>query len=83
MLQFDPKDPGDTPYKIRRIVDESGLTQQKICDRLETEYGVKTSTSSLSRTISNGTMQLQMALQVMAICGVSEIGIKGKIHPQR
>jgi putative transposase len=25
MFQFDPKDPGDTPHKLRRIIKDSGL----------------------------------------------------------
>ena len=48
MLQFNPNDPGDTPFKLLRAVKESGLTLQQICDRLKSEYGVDLSPSSLS-----------------------------------
>jgi len=77
MLQLDPKDPGDTPYKLQRAMKESGLTLQQVCNRLKSDYEVKLSPSSLSRSISRGTIRLQLALQVLAICGVGGIEIKG------
>ena len=77
MLQFNPNDSGHTPYKIRRVVKESGLTLQQICERLKSDYGVKVTTSALSRSISRGTLRMQRALQLLAICGVKEIEIKG------
>ena len=77
MLQLDPNDPGDTPYKLQRAIKESGLTLQQICDRLKSDYEVKLLPSSLSRSISRGTIRLQLALRVLAICGVSEVEIMG------
>jgi len=41
MLQFNPNDPGDTPYKLQRAVSESGLTLQQVCDRLNSGELVK------------------------------------------
>ena len=76
MLQFNPNDPGDTPYKLRRAVNESDLSMQQICDLMKADYGVALTPSSLSRSITRGTLQLQRALQILAICGVSEIEIK-------
>jgi hypothetical protein len=38
MLKFDPTDPADTPYKIKRAVKESGLTLQQICDLMQSNY---------------------------------------------
>ena len=76
MLQFNPNGPGDTPYKLQRAVKESGLTLQQICDRMKSDYEVALIPSSLSRSITRGTLQLQRALQILAICGVSEVGIK-------
>ena len=76
MLQLDPKDSGDTPYKLQRAIKESGLTLQQVCDRLKSDYKMELSPSSLSRSISRGTIRLQLALRVLAICGVSEVGIK-------
>lgn len=52
MLKFNANDPGDTPYKLKRAVKESGLTGQEICDRMKSDFGVKTSRSALSRSIS-------------------------------
>jgi hypothetical protein len=77
MLQFNPNDSGDTPYEIRRVVKESGLTLQQICERLESEFGVKVTTSALSRLISRGTLRMQRAMEILAICGVSEVEIIG------
>lgn len=77
MLQFNPNDPGDTPYKLQRAVKESGLTLQQICDQLKSSYQVDVSPSSLSRSISRGTIKLQLAIQVLAICGVREVEITG------
>ena len=77
MLQFNPNDPGNTPYKLQRAVKESDLSLQQICDRMKSDYGVELSPSAISRSITRGTLQLQRALQILAICGVSEVGIKG------
>ena len=75
MLQFNPNDPGDTPYKLQRAVKESGLSLQQICDRLKSDYGVALTPSALSHSINRGTLRLQRALQILAVCGVSEIEI--------
>ena len=75
MLQFNPNDPGDTPFKLKRAVKESGLSLQQVCDRMKTDYGVELTTSVLSHSISRGTLGLQRALQILVICGVSEFGI--------
>lgn len=77
MLQFNPNDPGDTPYKLRRAVKESGLALQQICDRMKSDYGVDLTTSAISRSINRGTLSLQRAFEILAICGVTEIEIKG------
>jgi hypothetical protein len=77
MLQFNPNDPGETPYKLLRVVKESGLTLQQICDRMKSAYGVDITPSALSRSVSRGTLSLQRALQILAICGVGEVEIVG------
>ena len=77
MLQFLSHDPGDTPYELQRAVRESGLTLQQICDRMKADYGVSLTPSALGHAISRGTIRLQRALQILAICGVTEIEIKG------
>ena len=77
MLQLDPSDSGNTPYKLQRAIKESGLTLQQVCDRLKYEYEVELLPSSLSRSISRGTIRLQLALWVLAVCGVSGVGIMG------
>ena len=77
MLQLNPNDPGDTPYKLQRAVKESGLSLQQICDRMKSDYDVELMTSAISRSITRGTLSLQRALQILAICGVNEFGIRG------
>jgi hypothetical protein len=77
MLQFNPNDPGDTPFKIQRAVKESGLSLQQICDCMKSDYDLEHTPSALSRSITRGTLSLQRALQILAVCGVSEIEIKG------
>ena len=77
MLQFDPNDPGGTPFLLKRALKESGLTLQQVCDRMSSDYGVEVSPSALSRSISRGTVRMQRAMEILAICGVSQIEIKG------
>ena len=77
MFQFRSNDPSDTPYKLQRIVKESGLTLQQICDRMKAEYDVSLTPSALSHSISRRTIQFQRVLQLLAICRVTEIEIKG------
>ena len=76
MLTLDPKDPDGTPYKLQRAVKESGLTLQQVCDRMKSDYGVELTKSAISRSINRGTLSLQRALEILAICGVGEVGIK-------
>ena len=76
MLQFNPNDPGDTPYKIKRAVKESGLSLQQICDLIKSNYGADFTISALSHSINRGTLSLNRALQILAVCGVSEVEIK-------
>jgi hypothetical protein len=77
MLQFNPNDPGDTPYKIQRAVKESGLTRQQIIEAMKADYDVELTQTVLSHRINRGTLSLQRALQILTICGVSEVGIGG------
>ena len=77
MLQFNPNDPGDTPFKLKRAVKESGLKMQQVCDRMESNYGADLSASALSHSINRGTLSLNRALQILAVCGVSEVEIVG------
>jgi hypothetical protein len=80
MLQFNPNDPGDTPYKLRRAIKESGLTLQQICNRLKSDFGVELTSSALSHSISSGSIRLQRALQILANCGVKKFKLAIKYH---
>ena len=56
---------------------KSGLTLAQISERLEQEYGVKLTVSAISHAIWRGGIRFQRALQILAVCGVTEIEIKG------
>ena len=76
MLQLNPKDPGDTPFRLQRALKESGLSLQQVRDRMHTDYGEELTPSTMSRSFTRGTLSLQRALQILAICGVSEVETK-------
>ncbi len=76
MLQFDPSDSEEMAFALTKAVKKSGLTFAHIEERLEQEYGVKLTISELSHMIWRGTIRFQRALQILAICGVTEIEIK-------
>jgi len=75
MLQFDPSDPEDLAFTLHRAVKQSGLTLAQIAQDLEQDYDVKLTVSGLSHVIARGTVRFQRALQILAVCGVNEIGI--------
>jgi hypothetical protein len=35
--------------------------------------------SKISRSINRGTLSLQRALQILAMCGVSEVGVEAEV----
>ena len=51
-------------------------TLAQIAERLEQEYGVKLTISELNHMIWRGTIRFQRALQILAVCGVTEIEVK-------
>lgn len=77
LLQFDPIDPGEVAFTLHKAVKKSGLSLAQIAERLEQDYGVKFTISALSHMIWLGTIRFQRALQILAICGVIEVEIKG------
>jgi predicted transcriptional regulator len=40
-------------------------------------YEEELTVSAISRSINRGTLSLQRALQILAVCGVTEVEIKG------
>jgi hypothetical protein len=77
MLQLDPSDPQELAFALHKAVRLSGFTLGEICDRLKDDYGVELTPSGLSHVIHRGTIRFQRALQILAVCGVSQIEIKG------
>ena len=76
MLQFDPTDSEELAFTLHKAVKKSGLTLAQIAERLEQEYGVQLTVSGLSHVITRGTIRFQRALQILAVCGVTELEIK-------
>jgi len=77
MIQLNPNDPGDTPFKLQLALKEAGLTLQQVCDRMESDYKAELTPSAMNRLFTRGTLSLQRALLILAISGVSEVGIGG------
>lgn len=76
MIELDPSDPEELAYAISKAVKKSGFSLAEISQQLADRYGVEISVSGLSHLINRGTIRLQRALQILAICGVTEVGIK-------
>ena len=76
MLQLNPADTLDLTFALKKAVKQSGITLADITGQLDRQYGVQVSISSLSRSINRGTIRFQLAVQVLAICGVTEVAIK-------
>ena len=72
-----PHDSEEMAFTLRKAVRKSGLTLAQIAERLEQEYGVQLTVSGLSHVITRGTIRFQRALQILAVCGVGEIEIRG------
>ena len=77
MLILDPNDPKKLALSLSKAVRQSGLSQSEIIERLKQDYGVEIKQSGLSHVIRRCTIRLQRALQILAICGASEVEIKG------
>lgn len=76
MIYFDTNDPAGLPYQLQRVIKESGFTQKQILEILKSRYNVDLSQSSFSRSLRLDSVKFQLALRVLAICGVKEIGIR-------
>jgi hypothetical protein len=79
MLDLDPSDPQELTFALLKGVKQSGMTQAGICERLRLDYGVEITPSALSHMIHRGTIRLQWALQILAVCGVEKVRIEQKV----
>ncbi len=77
MLELDPHDPQELSFALLKAVRMSGLSLSEINAHLKNEYGVTLTVSGVSHAINRGTIWFQRALQILAICGVSEVQIRG------
>ncbi len=76
MLQLDPNDSKQISHAVHRAVRDSGLTLDEISQRLANDYCVTLSPSGSSKAVWRGSVRLQRALQILAVCGVMEIEIR-------
>lgn len=76
MLQLDPSDSKQISHAVHRAVRDSNLTLEQISQRLVKDYGVTLSPSGISKAVWRGSVRLQRALQILAVCGVTEIEIR-------
>ena len=75
MLHLDPSSPEELAYALSKAVKQSGLTLAEVCQRLREVYGVELTVSGLSHVVNRGTIRLQRAPQILAVCGVDEVKI--------
>lgn len=76
LLELDPSDPKQLVFTLSWAVKNSGLKLADITKQLDERYGVQITVSGLSHVLNRGTIRLQRALQILAICGVRDIQIK-------
>ena len=77
MLQLDPSDSLDLTFALKKAIKLSELSLAEIVERLKLNYGVEITPSGLSHGINRGAIRFQRALQILAVCGVSEVEIIG------
>jgi hypothetical protein len=75
MLRLAPSDSKQISHAVHRVVRESNLTLEEISQRLAKDYGVTLSPSGISKAVWRGSVRLQRAWQILAVCGVSEVEI--------
>ena len=80
MLELDPHDPQELSFALLKAVRRSGLSLDDICRRLKVGNQVELTVSGLSHAINRGTIRFQRALQILAVCGVTEIEIMGHLQ---
>ena len=76
MLQLDPSVSLELTFALKKVVKLSELSLPEIVARLKQDYGVEITLSGLSHGIKRSAIRFQRALQILAICGVSEVQIK-------
>jgi hypothetical protein len=78
LLELDPNDPQELSFALLKSVRKSGLSLSEISARLKNDYGVALSPSGISHAINRGTIRFQRALQILAVCGVSELQVNSE-----
>ena len=78
MLELDPHSSKEIAFALHKAQRFSGLTLSQIAEKLQERYGVSVSGSALSHAIHRGTMRVQRAVQILEICGVTELHIKSR-----
>jgi len=76
MIELDPSDDHELAFALLKAYRRSGLSLEEISDQLRLQYGVEISGSAVSHSINRTGVRLQRALQILKICGETEIRIR-------
>jgi len=82
MIELTPHDRKRLAFELSWAVRNSGMTLNEICEQLEARYAVKLTYSGLSHLISRGSINLDRALMILSICGITEIQIRDRSQPK-
>ncbi len=75
-LLLNPSDPLDLTFALKKAVKRAGMSLDELAKSLKQIYGVELTASGLSHAINRESIQLQRALQILAICGVAKVEIR-------
>lgn len=76
MIELDPNDDRELAFALYKAYKKSGLTLDQIRDQLKQQFGVKITSSAVSCSINRTGIRLQRALQILNICGETELRIR-------
>ena len=76
MIELDPSDDQELAFALLKAYKRSGLTLEEISEQLRLQYGVEIGSNAVSRSINRTGVRFQRALQILKICGETEIRIR-------
>ena len=75
MLILDPSSKEELIFALIKAVKFANISLTEISSKLSELYGVRLSPSGVSHSINRGSIRFQRALQILTICGVTEVAI--------
>ena len=76
MLKLDPSNTSEIVLVLKNAVKQSRRTWAQLAERMEQHFGEKLTPSALSSETWWKTINLQQALQILNLCGVSKFELK-------